>query len=132
MADASHELKTPLTVILANLKILLAHPDETIKSQQRWIQNTQEEASRMQNLVKNLLFLARSEEEPLPQDELSRLFDRFYRADKSRSKKEKGYGLGLSIALRIIKGHHGKIRVTSDVENGTCFAVYLPLCSKKT
>ena len=47
VADASHELKTPLTVILANTGILLSHPDETIAQQQRWVRNTQEEAVNM-------------------------------------------------------------------------------------
>ncbi|MCI8553842.1 MAG: two-component sensor histidine kinase [Clostridiales bacterium] len=61
VADASHELKTPLTVILANQKILLAHPDATIAQQRRWIDNTDEEAQHMRRLVEDLLFLARSE-----------------------------------------------------------------------
>lgn len=61
IADASHELKTPLTVILANLKILLAHAPDTISSQERWIKNTQSEAESMKKLVEELLFLARSD-----------------------------------------------------------------------
>lgn len=61
IADASHELKTPLTVILANLQILLSHKDFTIGSQQKWVDNTKEEASRMKQLVEELLFLARSD-----------------------------------------------------------------------
>lgn len=217
VADASHELKTPLTVILANLKILLAHPDQTIAEQAHWIENTQEETARMRKLVDNLLFLARSEsvqrmnvmgpvnlsdlvwnsllplealafEEgvtfcediksdlwvygdseqlkqlviilldnackyaegnklitvtlamsqekiqltvtntgtPIPPEDLPHLFERFYRSDKSRSRKEGGYGLGLSIAQTIVKGHRGKIRVTSDAPSGTTFSVFFP------
>ena len=61
IADASHELKTPLTVILANLQILLSHQDSSIKSQIKWVDNTKEEASRMKQLVEELLFLARSD-----------------------------------------------------------------------
>lgn len=66
IADASHELKTPLTVILANLKILLSHPADSIASQARWLQNTQAEAGRMKKLVEDLLFLAKSEAHTIP------------------------------------------------------------------
>lgn len=59
VADASHELKTPLTVILANTGILLSHKGNTIEAEQRWVENTKEEASRMKTLVDELLFLAR-------------------------------------------------------------------------
>ena len=61
VADASHELKTPLTVILANTGILLSHPDETIAQQQRWVRNTQEEAVNMKKLVDEMLYLARAD-----------------------------------------------------------------------
>lgn len=59
IADASHELKTPLTVILANTNILLSNLHETIESQKEWLQNTREEAIAMQNLVQDLLVLSR-------------------------------------------------------------------------
>lgn len=217
IADASHELKTPLTVILANLKILLAHKSDTISSQERWIKNTQSEAESMKKLVEELLFLARSDSntavpektalnfsdlvtstlllfEPvayeqgilleqnitpnlvisadreqikrllailldnackyagnekrvtltlsrqkdkvrlsvkntgsqIPAEELSHLFERFYRTDKSRSRIKDGYGLGLSIAQAIVQGHGGKITAAST-EEATCFSVFLPL-----
>lgn len=222
VADASHELKTPITVILANLNILLTHPDSTISKQHKWISNTQEETLRMRKLVDNLLFLTKQEANPFPlqlarlnlsdtlwscllpleslafeegitfqQDiqpnlfinadaeqikqlviilldnafkyaadqkvvsitlnvsqekvclsvtntgpaipaaDLPHLFERFYRSDKSRTRKKDGYGLGLSIAESITKGHHGKIRVTSDVPNGTTFFVFFPAAEPK-
>ncbi|MGN0262030.1 MAG: sensor histidine kinase [Eggerthellaceae bacterium] len=59
VADASHELKTPLTVILANSAILKARPKESIESQSQWIDSTQSEALRMQELVNDMLELAR-------------------------------------------------------------------------
>lgn len=62
VADASHELKTPLTVILANQKILLAHPEKTIAQQSQWIENTQSEGERMKSLVEDLLFLAKTDD----------------------------------------------------------------------
>ena len=61
VADASHELKTPLTVQLADADILLSHPDQTIESQRKWVEYIQDEARRMKGLVEDLLFLARSD-----------------------------------------------------------------------
>ena len=66
IADASHELKTPLTVILANLRILLSHKDASIREELQWVESTQEEACRMKTLVENLLFLARSDAKSTP------------------------------------------------------------------
>ena len=220
IADASHELKTPLTVILANLQILLSHQDSTIRNQLKWVDNTREEASRMKKLVEELLFLARSDAgtvevshaaytefdysdsvlncallfeavafenkvilnndivpgihvcgsetqmkqvvtilldnackyaglhgtvsvslksashhavltvnntgEPIPSSDQKHIFERFYRTDKSRVRKEGGYGLGLSIARTIVEQHKGKITVSSSQEEGTTFTVVLP------
>ena len=61
VADASHELKTPLTVLLADADILLAHPEQTIDSQRKWVEYIQDEAKRMKSLVEDLLFLARND-----------------------------------------------------------------------
>lgn len=61
VADASHELKTPLTVILANSAILQREGDETVASQAQWIESTKVEAERMQGLVTDMLDLARSD-----------------------------------------------------------------------
>lgn len=66
VADASHELKTPITVILANTGIVLAHRSDTVEQQAKWIEYTQEEASRMKSLVDDLLFLAKSDAAKLP------------------------------------------------------------------
>lgn len=55
------------------------------------------------------------------------IFDRFFRADQSRSKeKVVGYGLGLSIAKKIVLNHHGKISVTSQVDKGSIFTINFP------
>lgn len=62
VADASHELKTPLTVILANAGIVEGHPDETVASQHKWISYIQEEAQRMKGLVEDMLFLAKHDD----------------------------------------------------------------------
>lgn len=61
IADASHELKTPLTVILANLDIISSNQDLTVREAGRWIDNTKSETKRMSKLVNEMLFLARSD-----------------------------------------------------------------------
>lgn len=62
VADASHELKTPLSVIMANTEIIASHQDETVASQMKWIENTRQEADRMAGLVADLLFLAKNDD----------------------------------------------------------------------
>ena len=64
IADASHELKTPLTVILANTSILKSRPQETMANQAQWVESTQGEAERMQGLVNDMLDLARPQQAP--------------------------------------------------------------------
>lgn len=223
VADASHELKTPLTVILANTGILLTHPEEPVKTQLKWIENTREEANRMKGLVNDLLFLAKSDAArepepytqvnlsdaawsallpfepvafergiavdsridpdlfvfgdaaqlqqlavilldnackyageggqvkfrlersgslarlrvcntgtPIPPDQLAHVFDRFYRADPSRTASDGsgGYGLGLAIARSIAEQHRGRIWAESSAAAGTIFTVTLPLAGK--
>lgn len=66
VADASHELKTPITVILANTEVLLSHPDDRVSDQAKWIDYIQDEAVRMKGLVDDLLFLAKSDAARLP------------------------------------------------------------------
>ena len=219
VADASHELKTPLTVILANTGIISAHPEESVESQSKWLGFIQDEAQRMRELVEDMLFLAkhdgterlrdskpvnfsdlvtgcvlrfesvafernvqlssqlqpglfvsgetgglerlvmilldnavkyageggraevslqrrqervalavRNTGEPIAPEHLPHLFERFYRADGSRSRKEGGYGLGLAIAQTITTAHRGQIEVRSSWDEGTVFSVELPCC----
>ena len=63
--------------------------------------------------------------EPISENEIGKIFDRFYRVDKSRSTS--GYGLGLAMAKEITEIHKGKITVKSSKESGTEFSVILPL-----
>lgn len=218
VADASHELKMPLTVILANAGILLAHRQDTIQQQLKWVENTQVEATRMKKLVDDLLFLAKSDDasiplvqsklnfsdtvwscllplesmafeqgvvintniEPdldvtgdaaqlrqlvlilldnackyagkkgtvtvtltreqkkvclkvnntgtvIPALDLSHIFKRFYRVDKSRAREQGGYGLGLAIAQKIAGNHQAKITAESKEAQGTTFIVHFPV-----
>ena len=61
VADASHELKTPLTVILANVSILKGSPEKTVAEQDTWVEGISAEATRMQQLTEDLLTLAQTD-----------------------------------------------------------------------
>ncbi len=211
ITDASHELKTPLTVIATSLKVL-----EMEVGRQKWIDKAQAQTEHMTRLVNDLVTLARLDEEkpplrfvrfdisgvvaetaesfrdfadakghPLEIDvapglscrgdeyairqlvsvlldnavkyadnggsirfrleaapkgavlrvsnpcagldttELDKLFDRFYRPDRSRSKQTGGFGVGLSIAQSIVEAHHGSIRAECPEDGIIQFVVAL-------
>ena len=197
--DASHELKTPLSVITASVEMLENNPSET-----KWLKNIKSESERMNNLIIQMLNLAKSENinkiqkytlnnlskiiekvvltfesiiyekglkidyniekninfkcdadnikelisilldnaikhsydkskiivnlykekdniiieiknrgDSIPKKEREKIFERFYRIDRSRNRDENRYGLGLSIAKNIVINHQGKISVDS-------------------
>lgn len=214
LSDASHELKTPLTVILSNAEMLQSAP--LADKPARWADNIRSEAGRMKSLVEEMLTLARADNmvrtavmaevsltdvagdcalafepvafeagkpltydiapditvegdavklrqligvlldnaikygaaggtitlsvqktgssarltvanpgEPIPAQQLSRLFKRFYRADASRG-EQSGFGLGLPIASTIAAEHKGTLKAESDAVS-TRFIFTMPV-----
>ena len=65
----------------------------------------------------------------IPREHLGRIFERFYVADKSRSRRLGGTGLGLSIVKHIVTLHKGAINVTSRPYGGSTFTITLPLAA---
>ncbi len=216
IADASHELKTPLTIINTNADVLLSNSDDTIHNQSKWLHYIKSETERMTRLTNDLLFLTQMDDsrssmvfskfnlseaaeniiltmeavifekhvsleydiesdltvygnseqikqvimilldnavkytspkgsvtlslkkqhnevvlsltntgEGIAAEHLARIFDRFYRTDASRVRKQGGYGLGLAIAKSIVEQHKGKIHAKSTVGESTTFYVHL-------
>ncbi len=74
--------------------------------------------------------LSVSDEGPgIPEEDLSRVFERFYRVDKSRARDPGGTGLGLAIVKHLIELHHGSVRAENRPEGGTRVTITLPLAT---
>lgn len=217
-ADASHELRTPISVIQTNLEVVMDEPEQPVYEKSKWLNNIKAETDRMQTLVEDLLTLSRTDEgqrtleksvfnlsetlqmitEPLipyasdqavqlrteiaselllfgdqerikqllvilienaikytpeggevsikaniqnrnvcievqdtgegmAKEHIPKIFDRFYRINKSRERDSGSSGLGLSIAKWIVEEHRGSIHVESKVGEGSTFTVILPV-----
>ena len=218
VADASHELKTPIAAIFTNIDAVTAHPENTVGEQKKWLDYIKCELTRMTKLTNDLLYLAKTDNdeevvfdervdlshavdavvltmeavafekgiavscdcgegiftrgsaarlsqvimilvdnaikytpeggeidirltesrsqatltventgEGIRAEDLPKIFDRFYRADKARERENGSYGLGLAIAKAILEQSGGKIEAASEPGKRTRFVVSVPL-----
>jgi two-component system phosphate regulon sensor histidine kinase PhoR len=87
----------------------------------------------VENLIKNKVIVRVTDNgEGIPESQIQRIFERFYRIDKSGSRKEGGSGLGLSIVKHIIEAHGEKIYVESVVDVGSEFSFTLEKSKKQS
>ncbi len=70
VANASHELKTPLTVISTNLSVIKSEPETTVEDNAKWIESIDAQIARMQDLIQNMLQLSKLEQSEIPKEEL--------------------------------------------------------------
>jgi two-component system, OmpR family, phosphate regulon sensor histidine kinase PhoR len=75
---------------------------------------------------KNVTTIVKDTGEGIPKEHLHRIFERFYRVDKSRSREKGGTGLGLAIVKHILEGHNSKAEVQSEMGKGSEFSFKLP------
>ncbi len=80
----------------------------------------------LQDLDDTVYFTIRDTGIGIPEQDLPKIFDRFYRVDKARSRMEGGSGLGLSICKYIVNRHHGTVDVESKLGEGTKFKIRFP------
>ncbi|MPN15846.1 Alkaline phosphatase synthesis sensor protein PhoR [bioreactor metagenome] len=76
---------------------------------------------------KNIVLTVRDTGIGISKEDLPHIFERFYRADKSRTRITGGAGIGLAIVRSVIEAHNGKVIVESNINEGTVFKVFLPV-----
>lgn len=80
---------------------------------------------RYESLASSVRIIVEDSGVGIPKDNLSRIFERFYRVDKERSREAGGTGLGLAIVKHIIEAHGSKVEVESEVGKGSVFSFFL-------
>lgn len=112
VADASHELKTPLSVINANCGVLYANKDEFVESQLKWVDRIMSSSDRMAGLVSNLLSLAQMED--AEHETITTAFDFSLLVEDAAAEME---AAALDKGLRITKNIEPDITLKNDREN---------------
>jgi signal transduction histidine kinase len=64
--------------------------------------------------------------EGIPEDQLGRIFERFYQVEGGSKRRHKGTGLGLTLVKEIVEAHRGTVGVSSQVGQGTTFTITIP------
>jgi two-component system phosphate regulon sensor histidine kinase PhoR len=120
-ADA-RRLEQMLTNLVENaIKFNREHGTVTISYES----DTEAEANRSKIMVQD-------SGEGIPAQHLERLFERFYRADRARSREMGGTGLGLAIVKHLARAHGGEVTVTSELGKGSIFTIELPCVTKNS
>lgn len=104
-SNASHELKTPLTVISANLDVITSNPSETVESQKKWFGFIREEADKMSRLINEMLFLSREEQNT---ETVTAEFDLSEAAE------------GACLSMDAVAFEHGRT-LSQDIEEGIIY-----------
>lgn len=122
--DNDLDQSTPVKIYRNHLEqILIILLDNAVK----YSTNRKEIHLTMSKNSKYVEFVVQDFGEGISQENIQKIFDRFYRVDKARSRNKGGNGLGLSIAHRLVEGYHGSINVESVEGQGSIFKVQLPL-----
>ncbi len=126
-----------------NIKLKLINPEHKLTVYADWQRITQVVTNLVSNAInytteggevvvafdvgkKNVTSFISDTGEGIPQQHLARIFERFYRVDKSRSREKGGTGLGLAIVKHILEGHGSRAEVESHVGKGSTFSFKLP------
>lgn len=78
----------------------------------------------------NIILQVKDDGIGIPEDDLNRIFERFYRVDKARSKKTGGTGLGLAIVKHIAEQHEAEIQIDSTLGEGTTISIIFKTMNK--
>jgi two-component system, OmpR family, phosphate regulon sensor histidine kinase PhoR len=93
----------------------------------RYTQNRGKVCIRLETLETRAVLQVADNGRGIPSNELTRIFERFYRVDKARARQTGGTGLGLAIVRHVVEGHGGSVDVESELGRGSTFTVNLPV-----
>ena len=125
-ADKQRIQQVIMNLVSNAIKYSKELPEEGVAAEPAWVEIIlKEQEERVKVLVKD-------NGRGIPEEHLNRIFERFYRVEKSRSKDRGGTGLGLAIVKHILEAHKSKINVKSTVGKGSSFSFVLKKKKEKT